>query len=275
MRVLIAGTGYSGQRLARVLRERGHEVVALARRPGPNSQIYDLDTPSGTLDAADVVVFLAPPAEGDPEPRLENLFAALPEGPKRLVLASTSGVYGNCDGRLIDETAPLQPTSERAKRRVIQEQTARLLAGDQTTLVILRISGIYGPDRLPLTPLAEGATVIAARDAYPGNRIHVDDLVRSMVAAIEHPAAEGCYNVADGNPESGTVFYQRVAELAGLPPPMTISREEARQQFTPRRYSFLADSRQLDNSRLTSELGVEIAYDDLDAGIRASLPAPD
>ncbi len=269
--VLIAGAGYSGRPLADALKSNGHTVTALARSGHPNVQIYDLDSPNPAvaLPAVERVVFLAPPAEGDPEPRLCRLLDALPEPPERLVLASTSGVYGDCEGRLIDESEPVKPTSDRARRRVIQERTA--LHANVGRRIVLRISGIYGPGRLPLERLAAGDQVIHENEAHPGNRIHVDDLVRVLLAATEHPDADGIYNVADGNFISGTGFYQRVATLAGLPQPQQISRAEAQQTFSPMRYSFLSDARKLDTRRLTDELGVELAYRDLDAGIQASL----
>ncbi len=269
---LIAGFGYTGARLRNTLIDRHLDVRTLARSRGADLQI-DLDQhlDKRAVPEFDAVVFLAPPAAGDPEPRVSRLLSAMPKQPACFVLVSTSGVYGDCKGALVDETNPLRPKTERAKRRVTQEHTTRELLAAKTRLVILRVAGIYGPDRLPITRLQAGEPVIAAQEAYPGNRIHVDDLVRVIVGALENPIAEGIYNVADGNHISGTEYYQRVAKIAGLPPPREISRAAAEVEFSAMRLSFLAESRRLDTSRLQEHLGDCIAYGDLDAGIKASL----
>ena len=81
------------------------------------------------------------------------------------------------------------------------------------------------------------------------------------------------YNVTDGNEDSATQFLLRVAALAGLPEPPLVSRDDALQGLSPTARSFLSESRRVDNRRMLEELGVELRYADLDAGIRASLAA--
>ena len=79
------------------------------------------------------------------------------------------------------------------------------------------------------------------------------------------------YNVTDGTDDSLTSYLQRVARIGGLPQPPLISRAEARERSSESSWSFLGESRRVDNQRLREELGVALAYADLDAGIRASL----
>jgi len=172
----------------------------------------------------------------------------------------------------VDEERPPAPSTERARRRVAAETTLRHWADENgVSWAILRIAGIYGPGRLPLEAIRSGQPVIREEDASPGNRIHVDDLARVCAAALEPAAPGGIYNVADGSGESSGAFFRRVAEAAALPAPPEVSREEARRQMSPMRYSFLAESRRLDTRRLRQALAVELAYDDPAAGIRASL----
>ncbi|MEM1263086.1 MAG: NAD-dependent epimerase/dehydratase family protein [Pseudomonadota bacterium] len=276
--ILIVGAGYTGNRLTERLRNAARAVLTVSRSPREGSDHYvwqaDSEAPLALPTGPLRVVYLVPPAAGRPEPRLARLLAALNKPPERVVLASTSGVYGDCGGALIDESQPPQPGSERARRRVEQEQTLATWATQAgVRALILRIAGIYGPGRLPLERIAAGEPVIARTEAYPGNRIHVDDLVTVLIAAIDHPTASGVFNVADGQPISGTVYYRRVAQLAGVEPPKEISRAEAKRTFSAQRYSFLAESRRLDVSRLHDQLGVTLRYADLDAGIRAALAA--
>ena len=91
---------------------------------------------------------------------------------------------------------------------------------------MLRVPGIYGPGRLPLERLRRGEPALDPADAGPGNRIHVDDLVAACIAALERPV-QGIFNVTDGDPSSTTVFLQRTAALAGLPPPPLVGLAEA------------------------------------------------
>jgi nucleoside-diphosphate-sugar epimerase len=137
---------------------------------------------------------------------------------------------------------------------------------------ILRVSGIYGPGRLPLERLRRGEPAIAPAEATPTNRIHVDDLVSACIAAALLPAADRrIVNVTDGSDDSSTAFLQRVARITGLPPPPLVSRAEAQRSFSPSSWSFLGESRRVSNRRLTEDLGVQLRFADLDAGIRASL----
>lgn len=281
---LIAGAGYTGARVARRLAAAGEEVVCLTGSTQPAARLHDagieayavdldLDTTLPPLpDMPFRVLYLIPPAEGAGDPRLRLFLAELPRAPVRIVLASTSGVYGDCGGALVDEERPTAPATERARRRVAAENTLRDWADEKgVDWVILRIAGIYGPGRLPLRSIRAGEPVIREEEASPGNRIHVDDLVKVCLAALQTGAPAGIYNVADRSAQSSGEFYRRVAVAAGLPPPPAISREEARREMSPLRYSFLAESRRLDNRRLTDILGVALDYDDLDTGIRASL----
>jgi nucleoside-diphosphate-sugar epimerase len=100
----------------------------------------------------------------------------------------------------------------------------------------------------------------------------VEDLVTACVAAGSAATADGrIYNVTDGTDDSIAAYLGRVARLGNLPPPPLISLAEARETFSALAWSFSSESRRVDNRRMLAELGVSLAFDDLDAGIRASL----
>jgi nucleoside-diphosphate-sugar epimerase len=184
---------------------------------------------------------------------------------------STTGVYGDTGGELVTEDTAVAPANDRSRRRVAAERmTMDWCASRGVRCVILRVPGIYGPGRLPLERLRRDEPAIRPEDAGPGNRIHVDDLVAACVAAIERPVT-GVVNVCDGDYSSTTVFLQRTAALAGLPPPRLVSMAEARGRISPGMLAFLVESRRVDNRRMRDELGVQLAYPTLDAGITASL----
>lgn len=284
---LVVGAGYTGSRVARRLLAAGEPVLCLTGTSASADRLAARSLPAAAvdLDAGEPlpgiaqgpfrVLYLVPPGGGDDDdPRLGRLLDLLPGRPERFVLASTSGVYGDCGGEAVSEGRPPAPTTDRARRRVAQESTLRRRAEeDGTDWVILRIAGIYGPGRLPLDAIRSGTPVIRESEAGPGNRVHVDDLVDVCLAALDPQRPGGIYNVADGCPMSSGEFFRRVAAAAGLPEPPAVSREEARRLMSPMRYSFLAESRRLDTRQLSDRLGVHLAYADPDAGIRASLRA--
>ena len=287
---LIVGCGYVGTRLAR--RESGRRPVLAIVRSGTSENSlhqagvltlrFDLDAPDPLLQptlaeaarGAAIVYLVAPPETGSTDPRLESFLQRLddPARPKAFVYISTTGVYGDTGGALVDETSPVAPANDRSRRRVAAESavTAWCAARD-VRCVILRVPGIYGPHRLPLERLRRREPVLRDDEAGPGNRIHVDDLVNAIVATIDDPTASGIYNVSDGDPSSTTDYLRATAAAAGLPSPELITRAEAARRISPGMLSFLLESRRVDNRRLTGELGVRLRFPSMQSGIAASL----
>lgn len=241
-------------------------------------RLLDLDAErSAAIDMTgdDTIVYTVPPdRNGDPgcDVRLERLLGLLATPPGRFVYLSTTGVYGDHGGGRVDETTPVTPATDRARRRVSAERTLDAWCRSSgTDLVILRVPGIYGPGRLGTERLAAGTSVIAEADAGPGNRIHVADLVSCCVAALSPRAPAGVYNVGDGDERSSTWFSGEVARQAGLPLPQPISLRQAREEWSPMRLSFVAESRRVDVGRMRGVLRPEFEYTDPVAGIAASL----
>lgn len=285
--ILIAGAGYTGDRLAARLVREGHRVALMSRHPaartGATPMPVDLDAPladgriaAWAQGAPVALVYLVPPADDDAseDARLQGLLKALGTTPVRVVLASTSGVYGDQGGKLTSESTPVNPQTLRAKRRVRLERTlSHATETSDSVSVVLRIAGIYGPGRLPIAAIQRGDPIIASDEAGPGNRIHVDDLVTICIAALQHPAPPGVVNVADGDHTSSTDFTLAVADMAGLTAPEQVSRAEAQQRLSAARLSFLNESRLLDTRTLRELLRVTLAYPSHRDGIAASLAA--
>jgi len=286
--LLIAGCGYVGQRLAARLRDR-FEVTALVRssenaaaleRQGLKTVVIDLDRVRAgaqlpeRLDQKAIVYLAPPPPTGESDLRLDRFLQLAIVPPKTFLYMSTTGVYGNTGGALVDESTPVRPLTDRARRRISAEEMTRVWCNERhVRRVVLRVPGIYGPGRLPLERLQRSEPVLCAEDAGISNRIHVDDLVTACEAAIDNDEARGVYNVTDGHSISATAFIDLVAKLAGLPPPPRVSMEEAQLTFSAERLSFINESRRVGNDRMLKHLGVRLKYADLEAGIRASLGA--
>jgi nucleoside-diphosphate-sugar epimerase len=270
-RLLIAGFGDIARRALDCL-ERRFEVARLSRAHG-----FDLDRPESlSLPAADALLHcVPPPAEGGADPRTANLLAALEKGrilPARIVYVSTSGVYGDCAGARVDESRPLAPQTDRARRRLDAERQLEFWCGNGgTSLVVLRVPGIYAADRLPLERLRAGTPVLRAEDDVYTNHIHADDLAAILCRALEPDAPAGVYNASDDTEMKMGDWFDLVADALGLPRPPRIPRSGAARAVPPDLMSFMNESRRLENRRLKSSLGVRLRYPTVHEGLRPRL----
>jgi nucleoside-diphosphate-sugar epimerase len=276
--LLIVGCGDVGLRVARLLRGRWR-LLALTtapdrldelRRAGVVPLLGDLDRPTtlGRLGAlADAVLHLAPPrGEGRTDGRTAHLVQALARSGRvrRLVYGSTSGVYGDCAGARIDETRPIRPATDRARRRADAEARLRRFGrAAGVAVTILRIPGIYAPGRAggdPRERLARGTPVLVADDDVFTNHIHADDLARACVAALHRGRPQRVVNASDDSELRMGDYFDLAADLYGLPRPPRIGRAEAAATFSAAQMSFLGESRRLDNRRLKRELGLRLRH---------------
>lgn len=273
--ILVIGCGYAGSRIARTHVARGDSVTCTNRSgvtdvAGAQCLALDLDALADIeLPAAQRVYYTAPPAaEGTTDTRLARLLDRLPV-PHTFIYLGTTGVYGDCHGARVDETAATAPDNDRARRRLHAETLVNDWARNcDCTAAVLRVAGIYGPDRLPLARLAAGEPVPDPADTGPGNRIHIDDLAAAAVA-IADSGQGGTWNISDGNPLSTAEFNDLVAVAAGLPRPRRVPLSSP--EISPGMRSFLRPSRQVDNRKLLALQGFRLLYPDPAAGIRASI----
>ena len=288
-RVLIIGCGDVGQRVVQQL-SRAVRVLALTSSPQRISALraQGITPLSGNLDdsrsllrlsglATRVLHLAPPPSEGNGDPRTRNLLRALQlrGTPRALVYASTTGVYGDCHGAVVDETRALSATTSRAQRRVDAEASVRLL-GRRTSRVrtnILRIPGIYAPNREGGTPearLRKGTPVLDRADDVFTNHIHADDLARACVKALWCGQPQRIYNVSDNSAMRMGDYFDVAADLYGLPRPPRVPRNAAQGQLSLMLLSFMSESRRMDNTRMKTELRLRLRYPTVITGLVAN-----
>jgi nucleoside-diphosphate-sugar epimerase len=277
--VLIVGCGYIGRRVATRLLAQSYVVCGLVRSDDGVAALHradvgvlqaDLDGELPPISAGEIYYFAPPPGEGEQDTRMRRFLAALTVSPRKMVYISTSAVYGDCKGAWIDETQPLRPATARGLRRLDAErQLVTWADAHDSQWLILRVPGIYGPDKLPLARLRKGLPVLSEGESPYTNRIHGDDLAAICVAAMQSERHHTVYNVSDGHPSNMTDYFFRVADAAGLPRPPVVSRAQADAVLSAGMLSFLQDSRRMKNDRLLRELGIELQYPDLDAGLKS------
>ncbi|HOM12476.1 MAG TPA: NAD(P)H-binding protein [Rubrivivax sp.] len=290
--LLIVGCGDIGLRVLPLLRGRWR-VLALSssparlpvlRRAGALPLLGDLDDARtlGRLGGlADAVLHLAPPPpDGERDPRTRKLVQALARRARtrRIVYASTSGVYGDCGGARFDETRALRPGTARALRRADAEAQLRWYGRRSGVAVsLLRVPGIYGADRAgghPRERLLQGTPVLHAADDVYTNHIHADDLARACVAALYRALPQRALHVCDDTELRMGDYFDLAAQLCGLPRAPRIGRAEAAAQLSAQRLSFMSESRRLDNRRMKRELKLRLRYPTVAEGLRASGSAP-
>ena len=284
-RVLVVGCGDVGLRVARLLVPRV-VVLALTSTParvpelralGIRPLIGNLDHPASLHRLAGLatrVLHMAPPLGQDwGDPRTLALVAALRRRPPPvcLVYGSTSGVYGDCAGALVDETRPVRAQTARAQRRIEAERAVRWLG--RTSGVrgsILRIPGIYAPSRVGGTPrerLLKGTPVLQTQDDVYTNHIHADDLARASVAALWRARPQRVYNVNDDTVLKMGDYFDLAADLFGLPRPPRVPRSTAHTALPLGLLSFMGESRRMDNNRLKRELRLVLRYPTVATGL--------
>lgn len=287
MKVFISGFGDIGQRVA-ALHLKRHDTVSALMRSADKADYWrlhgiapvlgDLDDIASLteLPTGECVVyhFAPPPNHGLTDSRLLNLLNSLrhPTLPRKVVLISTTAVYGDCHGQWITEQTPPQPQTERGKRRWDGEQ--QLLKWSRQTgvpVVILRVGGIYGPHRLPVERLKQGLPILKEALSPFTNRIHEDDLANICMLAGDNAPNGAIYNVSDGKPGTMSRYFKDIAQALGLPAPPEVDMEEAKKVLSAGMLSYLQESRRIDNHKLIEELGVKLRYPDFESGLAACL----
>jgi nucleoside-diphosphate-sugar epimerase len=232
-RVLLAGCGYLGMRVAQRMLARGDEVWALRRHPptldhsGIHWLCADLTQPDSLRELPRGItrlVYLPAPDRREPAAYratfvdgLRHLLDALGRRSlRRVLLVSSSAVYGEQDGHWVDEHTPTVPRGFNGEVLLEAEQ---LLAARKVTSIVLRLAGLYGPGRLQLLErLRAGRATVPRTLPHWANRIHVDDAAAAIVHLLALPEPQSLYLGVDNTPLRLDVLYDHLADLLGVPP---------------------------------------------------------
>jgi nucleoside-diphosphate-sugar epimerase len=284
-RLLIVGCGDVGTRVAHALQGRlrllaltsSPERMSALRQRGITPLSGNLDEPATLRRLAGLatrVVHLAPPPGegwGDPRTRALNAALRLRSAPSAYVYGSTSGVYGDCQGGVATEKRATNAHTARATRRIDAENRVRHLGrATGVRASILRIPGIYAPDREGGTPrarLLKGTPVLQAADDVYTNHIHADDLARACVRALWGGKPQRVYNVNDDTRLKMGDYFDLAADLYDLPRPPRVPRSTAHEQLPLMLLSFMSESRRMDNTRMKRELRLVLRYPTVETGL--------
>lgn len=281
------GLGYSAGALARRLQDQGWTVRGTSRtaekctelatqgiQAWPFDREHPLDDPAGAFDQVTHILSSVPPdAAGDPVLDLhEPDIAAHSDALRWVGYLSTTGVYGNRDGALVDEDSDRTPNTNRGERRLAAEDGwCRLWRDHAVPAHLFRLAGIYGPGRNALATVKRGQAKRIVKPDQVFSRIHLDDIATILEASIAKPNPGAAYNLCDDEaaPPQDVITY--ACELLGVTPPPEIPFESA--ELSDMARSFYADNKRVANDRIKRELGVTLAYPNYRAGLEALLSA--
>lgn len=226
-----------------------------------------------TIEQATHLLSTAPPGEAG-DPILLRHSAAIAAAPllRWIGYLSTTGVYGDRDGGWVDEDTEPRPMSDRSRWRLAAEEAWRRLA-EQCALDLFRLAGIYGPGRSAFDDLRAGTARRVIRPGHTFGRIHRDDIVRAVVAAMRQERAPGVrvLNLADDEPAESAAVVEEAARLMGIAPPDAVPYETAVASMSPMARSFWAEQRKVSSRRTQQALGISWRYPTYREGLRAIL----
>jgi nucleoside-diphosphate-sugar epimerase len=279
-RVIVLGCGDVGLRFAHAVsgRMRVFGVVRRAdaagavRAAGAVPVRADLDDGRSLRRLAGlaprVLHSAPPPGDGRDDPRTRRALAAL-HGARTWVYLSTTGVYGDCGGARFDETRAPAPRNDRAVRRVAAERRLRRRAASGAIrATVLRVPGIYAAERLPIERLQRGTPALLDADDVYTNHIHADDLAHIAFVALWRGRSQRTLHAVDDTDMKMGEYFDAVARAYGLTAPPRLARDALRAAVSPMLYSFMSESRRLDNRRLHRELRARLRWPTVEAFLR-------
>jgi len=221
-------------------------------------------------NATHILLSIAPNTDGDPIFLEYGAAIATSKNLKWIGYLSTTGVYGNHNGEWVDENTPLQPTTERGKKRVLAErQWLELAKENALPLNIFRLAGIYGLGRGPFSKVLAGTAKRIIKKGQVFSRIHVDDIAQILLASINKPNLVGIYNVCDdlAAPPEDVLSYAAKLLKKEIPPKIDFLKADMSEMAR----SFYAESKKVDNKKIKTDLGVVLKYSNYKVGLEALL----
>lgn len=250
-KVIIAGCGFLGEAAADLFFRAGWKVLGLcataASAAGLAHKAYevralDISLPFPAASEwrdVDALIHCASSRGGGPEAYraiyldgLLNCIAAF--HPRRTLFTSSTSVYAQTDGSVVDEKSPAEPTRETGLVLRDAEKVALVAGG-----YVARLSGLYGPDRsVLLTKMQEGTAVLEGDGSRWINQIHRHDAATALLHLFTTRAETGIYNVTDNTPATQAEVYQWLSDALVLPlPPRADPNPDRKRGWTSKRVS--------------------------------------
>ena len=276
-KIYLVGNGYVSDYISQI-DIKNRKYVGICRSEKKNCDINikldiarDNNRLKELISEKSIIVYLAPPQQnGCLDSVLKNfLLNVNKKNIQKIIYTSTSGVYGDKNDKVVNENEPIEPITDRAKRRANAESQ---IESSGLNYTILRVPGIYGKGRLPMKRIEERLPLIKRDICKHTNLIHVKDLAELIVACFKNSASDmSTINVSDGTAIKTTDYYLHIYDLIGQPYPEFIDYEDASKLYDKKRQSFMNESRILDTRLMREIFPNIIEFKDVREGIKDCL----
>ena len=281
------GYGYSCDYLGHELMQQGEWRVSgttrdpekreLLKSRGVEAHLFDYNTPLPDLlytlrDVTHIIISTPPSDNGDPTFNLHAQDILKLPNLEWIGYLSTTGSYGDRDGRWVDENSETRPTTKRGSRRLnVEQQWLSLFHSHALPVHIFRLAGIYGPGRSALDSVRSGVARRIDKPGHAFSRIHVEDIVQILLASMFSAKPGEIYNICDDMPAPSHEVIDYACQLLRYQSPPLIPFDQA--DLAPITLSFYKDNKRVRNDKIKKELGVALKYKDYKEGLQACLDA--
>lgn len=264
----IFGFGYTAKALAPCLLAQDFQVIGTSRTPDKQTiegiSLIDFNCPNleSHLNLATHLLICIPPTSNLSDivlVKYSELIKKKAPSLKWLGYLSSTGVYGNHEGNWVNEESDCTPHTPSGIARLKAEQAWFALAKQhELPLHVFRLSGIYGTGRNVLERLIQGKKQSVFKEGQVFCRIHIEDIVTTLLASMQTPHALSIYNLSDDEPAPTHVVDHYAANLLHREPLPLIPFLEAR--LSPMEQEFYANNRRISNFKIKKELQVVLKY---------------
>ncbi len=269
-RLVIFGLGYTGTAVLHAAVGAGFAVKGTVRSAGAGIPFGE--AAASIAQSTHLLSTVPPDASGDPV--LSRYADAIAEAPRLRWIGylSTTGVYGDRKGDWVDESTEPAPVSDRSRRRLAAERAWGRMA-DRCAVDVFRLAGIYGPARSVFDDLRAGTARRVSKPGHTFGRIHRDDIVSAVIAAMQQTRESGVrvLNLVDDEPAESAKVVAEAARLLGVAVPEATPFELAWPTMSLMARSFWAEQRRVSGQRTQQMLGVRWRYPSYREGLRAIL----
>tara|TARA_Y100001968_G_scaffold319487_1_gene351098 strand:+ start:3799 stop:4701 length:903 start_codon:yes stop_codon:yes gene_type:complete len=277
-KMLIFGGGFSGQHIAAVARGLGANVLCSRRSKNTAGADFVFNSlnneipPENIFEGTTHLLSCIPPNEKGKDPVLENLQAKLKTLSFKWVgYLSTTGVYGDSQGKWVEENKLPEPKQNRSKKRLACEEEWQQL---NQPVQILRLPGIYGPGRSAIDNIMNGKYKLIDKPGQVFSRVHIDDIAGAIMHLI-HLSNKGnrpkVINIADDFPTANIEVLTYAASLLNIKLPDAEQFETASKTMSPMALSFWEENRRVSNKLLCNKLGYSLLHPDYRSGLKECL----
>ena len=276
--ILIFGFGYCSQALIHKLKRSKRKIFVVTRnkssinklrRQGINSCLWTNEKlVKQYIKQSYIILITVPPSYlSDPVKDKFSKYFLNSKNKLRLIYLSSTSVYGDHNGAWVNENSNLKPSTRLGKWRLNAEKKWLSFGrSNKFHLTILRLSGIYGPDRSPFDRIERKSFKIIKKPRLFFSRIHIEDIVNVIIELLNKNNNRGIFNLSDNMPASTEDIYKEAFKLLNLKPPTPVGINDINLSETA--IGFFSESKKISNKKLLNKFHYRLIYPDYIKGLK-------